>query len=83
MKNLEIVDNVRNNSKYNGKICIWNDKKEKWNSWEASLNIRVEYDASYLDLNLFACGENKDEALTELNKHYEFIFNKFKDEFVK
>ncbi len=64
-------------------ICIYNDKKEKRNSYEAILNVDVVNDGSIssghgrLEFSIFGYGADKEEAISELNIIYVNIMNKF------
>lgn len=63
-------------------ICVYDDKKEKHNSYEAILNIEVVNGGSRnghgkLDFYIAGYGVDKEEAIDDLNLTYIDIMNKF------
>lgn len=64
-------------------ICVYDDKKEKRNSYEAILNIDIGNDSSKsnghgrLDFHIAGYGVDKEEAVNDLNLIYVDIMNKF------
>lgn len=59
------------------KICIYNDKKEKHNSFEAMLNCAVEEGSSFISINLLVYGKDEIEVLQELDIEYDRLLQKF------
>ena len=64
-------------------ICVYDDKKEKHNSYEATLNIDIENDSSKanghgrIDFHITGYGVDKEEAINDLNLIYVDIMNRF------
>ena len=64
-------------------ICVYDDKKEKHNSYEAILNIDIGNDSSKanghgrIDFHIIGYGVDKEEAIGNLNIIYIDIMNKF------
>ena len=77
MREFEIIED---NEYQNGKITIWNDGKEKHNSWEARLCIKTCTNDGDLDLYLTVYSDTKDNVLVELNAAFVNLMNKFKQD---
>ena len=64
-------------------ICVYDDKKEKYNSYEAILNIDIGNDSSKanghgrIDFYIAGYGADKEEAINDLNLIYVDIMNRF------
>lgn len=65
------------------KICIYNDKKEKHNSFEALLNCSVEEGSSEISINLLVYGKDEIEVLQELDIEYDRLLQKFEQKYLK
>ena len=65
------------------KICIYNDKKEKHNSFEALLNCSVEEGSSEISINLLVYGKDEIEVLQELDIQYDRLLQKFEQKYLK
>jgi hypothetical protein len=65
------------------KICIYNDKKEKHNSFEALLNCSVEEGSSEISINLLVYGKDEIEVLQELDIEYNRLLQKFEQKYLK
>lgn len=65
------------------KICIYNDKKEKHNSFEALLNCSVEEGSSEISINLLVYGRDEIEVLQELDIEYDRLLQKFEQKYLK
>lgn len=77
MRKFEIVqDNVY----HNGKITVYNDGKEKYNSWEARLYINSFISEGNINLELCVFEDTKENALNELNIAFVKLMEKFKED---
>lgn len=65
------------------KICIYNDSKEKYNSFEALLNCSVEEGSSEICINLRVYGRDENEVLQELDIEYNKLLQKFEQKYLK
>lgn len=69
---------VRNDQSYKeNTISIYNDAKEKWNSFEARCLIRLEKNNSVFNVELETFGGNEEEVLKNLRDDYTDLINRF------
>ena len=64
-------------------ICIYNDKKEKRNSFAGSILLEVSNFSSSIEVNIYAYAENEEELLKELKSDYVALINKFEEKYTK
>lgn len=63
-------------------ICIYNDKKEKHNSYEGNLVLEVFAMFSSVEIRITAYAENEEELLKEMKKSYEFLCDRFEQKYI-
>ena len=56
-------------------ITIYNDGKEKYNSYEARFHLEYDYD---LCMRIVGYGQDEEEALKELHNNYDILMMKLK-----
>lgn len=78
MREFEIIED---NEYQNGKITIWNDGKEKHNSWEARLLIETEISGGAVSLILEAYEDTRENAINELNNAFTKLMYQFQVDF--
>lgn len=64
-------------------ICIYDDKKEKRNSFEGNIILEVDFKYSSIEIKLVAYAENEEELLKELKADYTNLINKFEEKYTK
>ena len=64
-------------------ICIYDDKKEKHNSFEGNILLEVDFKYSSIEIRLVAFAENEEELLKELKADYVALINKFEEKYTK
>lgn len=77
--NLKIIDNCRDFK--NNCITIYNDHKEKHNSWEARVLFETHSNNSQIRIECTVYEDTRENALKELQKDYNNLVDKFKEDF--
>jgi hypothetical protein len=78
VNNLKIIDNREFK---NGCVTLYNDSKEKHNSWEARVLFETRANNSLLVIKCVVYEDTRENALNELQKEYTLLVNKFKEDF--
>ncbi len=71
---------VEDNDYQNGKITVYNDGKEKYNSWEARVYVNSNITEGNVNLELCVFEDTKENALNELNIAFVKLMEKFKED---
>ncbi len=77
--NLKIIDNCRDFK--NNCITIYNDHKEKHNSWEARVLFETHSNNSQIRIECTVYEDTRENALAQLQKDYNNLVQKFKSDF--
>lgn len=77
MREFEIV---QDSTFQNGKITIYNDRKEKHNSHEARLLVQSYTTDGTIALELQVYEDSRENALVELNIAFDKLMDKFKED---
>lgn len=77
MREIEIVED---NVYQNGKITVYNDGKEKYNSWEARVYVNSNITEGNINLELVVYEDSRENALNELNLVFTKLMEKFKED---
>lgn len=77
MREIEIVED---NDYQNGKITVYNDGKEKHNSWEARVYVNSNITEGNINLELVVYEDSRENALNELNLVFTKLMEKFKED---
>lgn len=77
--NLQIIDDYQGYK--NGIITLYNDGKEKHNSWEARVLFETHSNNSQIIIECVVNEDTRKNALNELQKEYNSLVQKFKSDF--
>lgn len=77
MREFEIV---QDDCYQNGKITVYNDGKEKHNSWEARLYVNSNITEGNINLELVVYEDSRENALNELNNAFNKLMIQFKED---
>ena len=74
--NLQIIDDYQGYK--NGIITLYNDGKEKHDSWEARVLFETHSNNSQIIIECVVNEDTREKALNELQKEYNNLVQKFK-----
>lgn len=77
--NLQIIDNCRDFK--NGCITLYNDGKEKNNSFEARVIFETYLNYSQIVIECIVYEDSRENSLKELQKEYNSLVEQFKEDF--